>query len=163
MQTEQHVIVVVDPSLPVQAPVERLAVLADKTKFRPRVSFLVVTDLEAVDGLANHYPAERFNQLSEQMDSIGLASQIYYSWTAAWADSILMLVEELNGTYIMLSHPGSGTTKSMSDNFWRLVRGSRVPIGIFQNTNDLNFNVILGFISFQETDEDRTGLNRRIG
>ncbi len=166
MTPENKLLIVINPAATHHPAVDRVARLIDSgiNGYHPDVVLLFAVDQSNVDSSASNealYRDENFiGDLVKPLRQRGLDVSIRISWSKDWADSILQSAAAVNASSIMISHPGEDASRSMSDEFWYLMRNSQVPVAIIQSTERTALHKVL--VAMDLTDREIEGLNRRI-
>jgi len=166
MSLERKLLIVVDPTSSAHPAFDRAVSLvnADPPASRPAVTLLFAVDHSTRDISAGNkavYCDDAFlHTLSSRLKEVGVTPEIRISWSKDWAESILFTAEEVGASSIMVPHPGSTPGRSLSDEFWYLIRNSPVPVGILQGTTARQRKDVLVALDFQ--DQKLNDLNRRI-
>lgn len=166
MSLEDKLLVVVDPTTDANPAIDRVVNLLQQGVHdtKPEITLLFIVDSSSADTSADN-PAiykddDYLFKLITPLRDLSISPSVRISWSSEWADSVLFSATEVNATTILFSHPGEKASRSMSDEFWKLIRNSTVPVGVIQTSNKPKRKNILVAIDLQ--DKELIGLNRRL-
>jgi universal stress protein E len=167
MALEARLLVVVDPTSDNHPTIDRVLqqMHAGLPHYKPEVTLLLAIDHSSTDTHASNpalFRDEQFlHKLAEPLRDLGLATRIRISWSQDWADSIIANAEAVDATTVLVSHPGETASKSLSDEYWHLIRHCPVPVGIIQSNAraDIAKTIV---VSMDVQDSKLGGLNKRI-
>lgn len=165
MNLHENVLIIVDPTddfhPAVAGIVNRASVMPDH---KPDVTLMLAIDPEGSDTSADNdamYRDEQFiKDLAAPLQEVGIKPSIRISWSGEFADSILYSVEKTGASVVMVSQPGEKVSRSLTDEFWHLLRNTHVPVGIIRREVKPARKHILVAMDLQ--DKELEGLNKRI-
>lgn len=158
MSMEQKLLLIVDPTAVSQPAVDRLCDrMVNQPSYKPEICVLFTTDAKET----GFYDHSNLDAIIQPLREAGVTLETSYSWNTDWAETILSCAEAKDATSIMVSHPGRNANQAISDDFWYLIRHSKVPVGILQETPPSKENKKI-LVSMDLQDNQLHGLNKRI-
>jgi len=167
MALETRLLAVVDPSSDNHPTIDRVIhqVNADLANYKPEVTLLLAIDQSSADTQAtnsNIYRDEKFLQdIAAPLRELGLSTSVRISWSRDWADSIIANAETVDANTVLVSHPGEKASRSLSDEYWHLIRHCPVPVGIIQSNIPVDTTKTV-VVAMDVQDSKLEGLNQRI-
>ena len=166
MAYDKNILVAVDPTKTKQPALELCAnVMSLKLEgYNPKLTLLVGIDADKHDMSASNTELYKekgdFEKLIAPLVDAGLEVSVKLSWSKDWADSLIFNAQAVEADSIMVSHPGSDTSRDFGEQFWYLLRNTPIPVGLIVSANAPERKNVL--VAMDVRDEELTELNTRM-